>query len=86
MDNLKVILEGWKYRIFPSQAVKKMAHERAIICAGCDNLVNSKIKIKGREAEIIGKKCGKCTCPDLLAVVSSPSKECPEGHWGKENI
>ncbi len=68
LDRLKQIFDGWRYLLFPDQAVERLALERSEVCGRCPHNT--------------GTKCGKCGCP-LRAKIRSPESTCPDGRWAR---
>ena len=66
VSKLHSILEGWKNVFWPSEEIKKTAHERAIICTDCEKNVSG--------------ICSVCGCV-LIAKTRSPHESCPLKKW-----
>lgn len=68
LDNLGIILDGWKNVAFPSPEVESIARARAALCAPCPYNVDV--------------KCTKCGCP-LIAKTRSMKKgnKCRINKW-----
>lgn len=86
-NNFLAIVSGYKNVIFPSKDMEKLAHERAKICAECENCdPNFKFKkvIGNFESieEIKGMGCKKCGC-FLTAKTRQLYSKCPERKWAE---
>jgi hypothetical protein len=80
MDNLSIIINGYKNYVFPNKKIKQLAEARAKICSKCDFTTNALITLPDK-TEVKGLKCTKCTCPNLSVVVMSENKKCPINKW-----
>lgn len=82
---LRAILQGWKNVAFESEAIEKIARNRAKICAACPN-ANPEYPFKqwfpeeNRIEEIKGLGCNVCGCP-LSSKIRQLLETCPENRW-----
>jgi hypothetical protein len=87
--NLRSIINGWGNLIFPSQAIETIAISRALKCAQCthieqskfveaivDTVTNKALKQKLKK----GSVCGLCKCP-IAAKTRSLLEKCPDNRW-----
>ena len=58
---IAIIYNGWKNYIFPDDNVRKIAEERANICASCEHMKQMNAKVGIRLFMIW--KCSICGCP-----------------------
>ncbi len=70
-DKYNEIKDGWKNYIFPNPEVEKIAEQRAVICASCEN---NKLGV-----------CQLCFCP-LKMKTKSMKSNCPANKWPNINL
>lgn len=58
---IAIIFNGWKNYVFPNEEVKKIAKERAEICARCEHMKQFDFKIGIKPFN--EWRCGLCGCP-----------------------
>lgn len=83
--NFKAIISGFKNYAFPSEAMEKLARERAKVCSKCEYANPEhpfKKMLPDDSIEIIsGMGCNICGC-FLSAKTRQLFSDCPEGKWG----
>jgi hypothetical protein len=68
MDDLDIILDGWKNYIFPDPVTEELAKKRLSTCYGCEF------------RNTIINKCKLCGCP-IGPSIRASAKKCPDGRW-----
>lgn len=77
------IVSGFTNLTFPNEAIEKLAHKRASICADCpaaEKVGVYSIIVDNRTKNIQGMRCSDCGC-NLSAKVRSERDYCPRGKW-----
>ena len=77
------IISGFANLTFPNEAIEKLAHKRASICADCpaaEKVGMYSVVVDNRTKNIQGMRCSDCGC-NLSAKVRSERDYCPRGKW-----
>lgn len=82
MPKLEHIIDGWRNYFFENEEIKKIATERAAICATCEHSVLGSVIqfLPDNVKEIEGFKCDLCDCP-LSSLLRSRESECKLKKW-----
>lgn len=78
---LKAIVQGYVNAALGSEKIKAMAHKRAEVCSGCDQVIA--MSVSGEKK--ISIACGRCGCV-IAAKTAVPSEACPLGKWREEKV
>lgn len=68
MNELELIVEGWKNLIFKNPVTEEIGKKRAAVCLACQHY------------KAVTKRCGICNC-FVPAAVRSSQKRCLKGKW-----